>query len=377
MTELPIRAASSSPLRLGQEDARRLAVAAGIGLPVAGSRAVLRRMGLLQLDPLSRVDKAHRLTCLARMTAATSAESIDRELWQAGDATAFEAWVHAVCLVPVEDWPLLRLHRDAVRDWSGRPPRGVLDEVKSVVGGLADGATISEVEDPASRTSGWNWSARKHAVEHMLRTGELVCTARRGTRRVYDLPERRIPEGILRMRMSAEEILSAIAARAVGAMGIATAAAVAKYYNLTPERARIGLELAGMQQVVVDGWSSPGWIDPAGNLYPISHDPLLIGPFDNLIWDRQRTRRLFDFDYVFEAYKPRAKRVYGYYVLALLHDCRLTGRVDLRRDGGDLLVQGSYPESSVAGYSEFESALGGALEHLRCHLLLDKVRWAL
>ncbi len=176
------------------------------------------------------------------------------------------------------------------------------------------------------------------------------------------------------MRMSSEQILSAIAARAVAAMGIATAADVAKYYNVTPERARTALELAPMQQVQVTGWDSPGWMDPARKLDPISHDPVLVGPFDNLIWDRQRTRRVFDFDYVFEAYKPRAKRIYGYYVLALLDKCRLTGRADLRREGKDLLVLGSYPEPAT-GCGEFESALGDALERLRSQLGLAKVRW--
>lgn len=59
-------------------EARRLAVAAALGTsPLPDSASVLRHLGLLQLDPLSRVAKAHRLTCLARMSAAASVEEVD------------------------------------------------------------------------------------------------------------------------------------------------------------------------------------------------------------------------------------------------------------------------------------------------------------
>src|SRR5262249_33188242 len=154
---------------------------------------------------------------------------------------------------------------------------------------------------------------------HMLRTGELVCTTRRGTRRVFDLPERRITPEYLRTRLSQDEILAALATRGVAAMGIATTGDLARYYNLSAERAQRGLELAGLRQVRVEGWASPAWVSEAGgDPGAVCDQPLLIGPFDNLIWDRQRTKRVFGFDYVFEAYKSVAKRAFGYYVLAVL-----------------------------------------------------------
>lgn len=246
------------------DEARRLAVYASFARPLLSSWEVLRRTGLLQLDPLARVDKAHRLTCLARMDGSARVSGIDAPLWQDGQASAFETWVHAVCLVPVEDWPLLRLARDDIRKRSGGPPEPVLGEVRDLVSSYPSGATISDIERPGHRTSGWEWSARKHAVEHMLRSGDLVCTTRHGAKRVYDLPERRIPERYLAdTTRSAEDLLASIAAKAIGAMAIATTGDVARYYNISAARAEIGLRHAGMRQIQVEGWNTPAWIHPA------------------------------------------------------------------------------------------------------------------
>jgi uncharacterized protein YcaQ len=334
-------------LELSSREARQLAVAA-VGFDLPDSSAVLRHTGLLQLDPLSRVDKAHRLTCLARMPATASGQGIDGPLWSSASATAFETWVHAACLVPIADWPLLRLARERVRSSPRRPPEPLLADVRAIVERSPHGATIGEIERPDKKTTGWQWSDRKRAVEHMLRTGELVCSRRRGTTRLFDLPEHRVPPDLLRDEPPVDTILAALALRALAAMGIATAADIARYYNLTTDAASRGLAAASARPVRVRGWNHTAWIPKDVNdIQPAAHEPLLVGPFDNLIWDRDRVRRLFDFNYLFEAYKPAAKRRYGYYVLALLDKDNLIGRADLRRTGHGLLTLAATPEATT------------------------------
>lgn len=351
-------------------EAGRLALAASLpAVPMPDSAVVLRHLGLLQLDPLTRVDKAHRLTCLSRMAPQAAAAGIDERLWSSGVASVFEAWVHAVCLVPVEDWPLLRLSRERALASPGRHPASVLSEVRAIVAAHPAGATISDIEQPGGAARGWDWSARKHATEHMLRTGELICSARRDGKRVFDLPERRIPPGILHARPAREEILAALATRALTAMGIATAADVATYYNLTRASASEGLHLAAARPATVDGWAAQAWMlpdhGPAAGAGP--GGPVLIGPFDNLIWDRNRTRRIFGFDYRFEAYKPAAQRAFGYYVLALVAGGRFLGRADMRREGMSLQVVAGYPEAGT-GLATFTAALDAATERLQRQL---------
>lgn len=358
-----------SEVALSANEARSLAVAGSLGCHgFPDSTSVLAHTGLLQLDPLARVAKAHRLTCLTRMVATESLGRIDQRLWTAGTAAAFETWVHAACLVPVADWPLLRLHRERVRRAPANIPETVFKDVHAIIADEPGGATISQIEQVGNATRGWDWSERKHAVERMLRTGDLVCSSRLGTKRLFDLPERRIPASVLRAEPADDQILARLATKALQAMGVATCADIATYYNLSPQQVLKGLEAAHARPVTVEGWGNQAWIAAGnGHVPSTDYDPLLIGPFDNLIWDRKRTSRVFGFDYLFEAYKPAAKRRYGCYVLALLDGGQFTGRADLRRDGATLQVLASYTEPG-ADASRLSASLGRALKRLQGQL---------
>lgn len=350
MNRTATAAKAASRLDLSATEARRIALMASFGSePFHDAPSALTHLGLLQLDPMARVAKAHRLTCLSRMSPTASPEQIDPSLWTVGPAVAFETWAHAVCLIPVEDWPLMRLARERALESPKRPAEQTLNDVRAIVAGTADGATISEIEDPARRARGWDWSERKRATEHMLRSGELVCTARRGAKRVFDVPERRIPHHLLQTHLTREEIFAGMARNALDALGVATTADIATYYNLSIPAAHEGLEVLGASTVSVEGWTTPAWaVATAMNgAAPDRDEPVLVGPFDNLIWDRQRTLRVFEFDYTLESYKPAAKRKYGYYVLAVVVDGQIVGRADMRRVENSVEVLAAYPEPSV------------------------------
>ena len=67
--------------------------------------------------------------------------------------------------------------------------------------------------------------------------------------------------------------------------------------------------------------------------------PVLLCPFDNLMWDRPFVRRLFGFDHLIEVYKREHERAYGYYVLPLLIGDRFAGRADLKADRAERVLQ--------------------------------------
>jgi uncharacterized protein YcaQ len=111
----------------------------------------------------------------------------------------------------------------------------------------------------------------------------------------------------------------------------------------------------------------PGWADPAALAEAPRgrHRVTLLSPFDSLLWDRKRTRRMFGFEHTLEAYVPRAKRVHGYYAMPLLAGGRLVGRVDPVRQGQTLVAR-QLSLDSAAAVAPMARALREAAEWVGC-----------
>ncbi|WP_147104221.1 DNA glycosylase AlkZ-like family protein [Nesterenkonia populi] len=349
------------PAQVSAEWVRGAVVAAQRIPPPAGpaeyedAASVLRGMGLIQLDPLTRVSTAQRLTCLTRLPRQARAEDVDASLWPADHPVSFEAFTKVACVFPLEDWPLLRLRREAVRERHGHKVEPhvrerILELVSAHPGGAATG-TI-EAEFGPERTTGWHWSQVKKATELMVRMGDLVVTARRGVVRLFDLPERALPAAVHEAEhLPPDELRAGLARRAAGALGVMSVADFAHHYHLSKGDAAHGVELADLVPMEVEGWRETVYVLPSALEHEIDEAGLgpvrearLIGPFDPLLRDRRRAQRIFGFDYTFEAYVPKAKRVYGHYVMGVLSGNQLIGRADLWRSRGELVVNQMWPE---------------------------------
>ncbi|KUG59763.1 DNA glycosylase AlkZ-like family protein [Nesterenkonia jeotgali] len=343
-------------------EAQHIPPAAGPGF-YDDAAEVLRGIGLIQLDPLTRVSTAQRLTTLTRLPRSARAEEVDSSLWPAGaplhrEPVSFEAFTKVACVFPIEDWPLLQLRRERVRETYGRQlDTGMRERIREVVAAAPDGSQIGAIEAAlgTTRTTGWSWSEIKQAAELMVRTGELVITARNGIIRLFDLPERALPAAVLQAaHLPPEQLRADLARRAAGTLGVMTVADFAHHYHLASADAAHGIALAGLTELRVPGWKDLGYCDPQllqrppEDLPPAGTAPAaqsrLIGPFDPLLRDRGRARRIFGFDYTFEAYVPKDKRRYGHYVMAVLSGTELVGRVDLQRVGPVLQINRVFPE---------------------------------
>jgi uncharacterized protein YcaQ len=111
-------------------------------------------------------------------------------------------------------------------------------------------------------------------------------------------------------------------------------------------------------------WALPDWRRRAARLPDAPERLRLLAPFDPIVHDRARTRRLFAFDYAFEAFTPAAKRRYGYYVLPILERDRLIGRADACRDGGGIALRRVFWEPGVRPTRARLRALRDAVERL-------------
>lgn len=325
--------------RLSADEARRLFLQAQglVGTQKAATPAeMLRRMGVVQLDTISVLARSHELVQYSRLGAVRRAD-IEASYWQR-PGVAFEFMAHAFCVIPIEDWPWFAMrrrlpakYRISLASARKRPTyRAILDR-------LADGpASTSDLGGAKQGGVWWDWSESKMAVEHLLRSGHVVCIERRGWKRIYDLAENAVPAELLEVDPTDHECRVELVRRAGRHLGVATRADLADYYRIGLREVESVIDESGLVPVDVAGWNEPAWADPAvlsaGSTKGRQRTTLL-SPFDPVVWDRDRAERMFGFSHRLEAYVPAAKRVYGYFAMPVLSGGRIVGRVDPGRSG--------------------------------------------
>ncbi|AVE36521.1 TPA: crosslink repair DNA glycosylase YcaQ family protein [Pseudomonas aeruginosa] len=337
---------------LSSDDARRLALTAQCFEPRAQKpnksriRAIMQRLGALQLDAVNALIRSHYLPLYSRL-GHYEREDLDLLAWgELSERGLFEYWGHEASLMPLELYPFFRwrmlravegrgIHRELVE--FGRDNRRLIREILSLVKerGPTGTSDVTRRETPAG--TWWDWSMEKLALEWLFATGELTVACRRGFERLYDLPERVFPAHILRTpEVSEPEAHRYLLAHAAQALGVATESDFRDYFRLGLQDVRVRLselvEDGNLIKVDVEGWTKPAWIGSRFSHAGPEGSSSLLSPFDSLIWSRERTERLFNFYYRLEFYVPANKRVYGYYVMPFLYRGYLVGRVDLRAE---------------------------------------------
>jgi uncharacterized protein YcaQ len=322
-----------------------------------GLRRVLGRVGLIQIDSVNVLARAHYLPAFSRL-GPYPVGLLDRMAHRA-PRRLFEYWGHEASLLPVAMQPLLRWRMERARDeaWGGvrRVEREQPELVARVLEQVREhGPVPASALDERPRRTGpwWDWSEVKRALEWLFWSGQITSARRRGFQRLYDVPERVLPAEVLATPTpepaDAQRELVRIAARA---LGVATERDLRDYFRLAAAdaRARVAelVEAGELAPVEVESWgTTPAYLDPAARIPRTVEARALVGPFDSLIWERPRVERLFGFRYRIEIYVPAARRVHGYYVLPFLFGDRLVGRVDLKADraAGVLRVQAAHRE---------------------------------
>ncbi|HKP19706.1 MAG TPA: crosslink repair DNA glycosylase YcaQ family protein [Gaiellaceae bacterium] len=289
-------------MEVAPEEARRIAVRAQ--LLDGSARGVLdtiRRLGFLQIDPISTVAPPQHLVLYARLGPGYDQAQLDRLLWKQRKLVEVEAFIY-----PIEDLPLLVAQMRRKREDNARERRiaAFLKENASfrryVLRELdRRGPLLSrEIEDHSGfkrEDHPW-WGSRKMALMLMVlaNRGEVAVAGRRQGQRVWDLAERWYPEV---ERISWPQAKRLLAERRARTQGV---------------RLEKGRWLAHPD--VKDG--------------PVPDRAVLLSPFDRLVYDRDRAEALWGFRYRLEMYVPKAKREYGYYVLPLLVGDQVVGRAE-------------------------------------------------
>lgn len=335
-----------------------------------GVRRLLGELRCIQVDPLDRIGTNADLVVLARV------DGVRRgAIWDAVyPGHAFEHFAKERCLLPAYAFPYYRDQAAETPWWRlatrlERLPAGVvervLDEVRArgplTAADLADHGRVEPLD-----WQGWKGTgkAASMALEVLWTRCQVVVSGRRRRGRVYDVPERALPD--VAARPAGAPFARFALLERVEAAGLLSTASGPHWSMLASVRTSPlpdALVAEGvLERVGIEG-TTRTWLAPAGFLDRV-HDEddvrmRILGPLDPLLWDRALVRHVFGFDYVWEVYKPASERIWGWYVCPLLHRGRLVGRLEAKIEGGRLRVDRLWRED---GARLDRRALGDALE---------------
>lgn len=351
---------------------------------------LIEQLGCLQIDTISVVARTQYLVPWSRLGRYDPAW-LDQLLYP--DRAIFEYWAHAASLLPTSAYRYYRPDMlawettgwGANRRWAEEHAdllRHVLDTI-SQAGALSSSAFEGPREGGSGPWGSWYGKESRRALEILWSMGQLMVDRRRGGQKLYDLRERVAPQPDESVP-SPEERDRFFALRSARALGVATPSWLPDYLRRrwTRRQARHlleGLAAEGLlDEVALEGHADPAFVPR--ELIPLATNleaglvaatrTTLLSPFDNLIWDRGRTRALFGYDYRLEAYTPAAQRRYGYYSLTILHRGVLVGRLDpkMERKERRLLVRSLHLEPLVSADAALVADLAASLADLATFL---------
>ena len=350
----PLIHLSSAQARRIWLHAQRLDTTEPFGSGPTATPAAVAHLGYLQIDTIYVIERSHHHVLYTRIP------SYRREhLHQAQsvDKTVFEYWTHALSYVPTESLRFyVRAMRQARQDWqvrngwfgkvSDNDLRRVLSRIRRY-GAL----TIRDIEDePVEKEHAWaSRKPSKRALELAFYRGLVTISQRAGMLKTYELMTRHFGWDRLPLAATARETLNYLLDRALQSQGIVSVESICHLdaprkpamRRLVESRVRrkqlIPVQLAGAGESL--HWVRPDTLDaiPA----PAQEQVHILSPFDPLIIQRKRLQLFFDYEYRFEAYVPRHKRIFGYFVCPVLIGDRIVAALDLKTDrsGQKLLIQ--------------------------------------
>jgi uncharacterized protein len=334
--------------------AQRLDTPEPFGTGPKATPAAVAHLGYLQIDTINVIERSHHHILYTRIPTYRR-EHLHQAL--SIDKTVFEYWTHALSYVPTESLRFyVRQMRQASEDWQrrnawfGQVSSGDLRRVLSRI--RRDGAlTIRDIKDEAVEKD-YTWASRKpskRVLELAFYKGMVTISQRVGMLKTYELMTRHFAWDRLPRAATERETLNYLLDRALQSQGIVSVESVCyldaprklAMRRLVESRVRrkelIPVQLEGAGPSL--HWVRPDILDAIPD--PAQEQIHILSPFDPLIIQRKRFRLFFDYDYRFEAYVPKHKRVFGYFVCPVLIGDRIVAGLDLKTDRSQqkLLIQ--------------------------------------
>jgi uncharacterized protein YcaQ len=299
----------------------------------------------------------------------------------------FEYWAHAAAYLPMRDYrfalPQMHAMRGRTERWVRSRDEALMQRVLDRVRAEGPLQTRHFEAPAASRSAGWwDWKPAKRALEQLFMQGDLMVTGRIGFQKVYDTPERVLPDWVDTRDPDVHEYADYLIRQHLDAHGCASVRACSyqrRMPGLRPALQQALDEAAGAGTLtalnLTDGPGERLYVDAEAletRAPPAPARARLLSPFDNVVIQRRRARALFGFDYQLECYVPEDRRQFGYFCLPLLYRDRLIGRADCKahRKAGRLEIKRLFIDQDGVPATDGETAraaIRAAFRELAAH----------
>ncbi|MBL8016762.1 MAG: YcaQ family DNA glycosylase [Ignavibacteria bacterium] len=334
----------SKKTKITLSEARQLAIASQLQFntnrakPVAALQKIIERLGYVQIDTISIVERAHKHILWTRLPEFKNEmldELIDKK------RKVFEFWDHAAAYLPMKHFrftlPRKEMYAKKYKHWaSGR--KKLLDHIVNRI--REEGPLQSrDFEDPKKRGLWWDWKPAKEGLEYLFHTGVLSAKARKSFQKVYDLTERILPPDTDTSHPTELEQAEHLILKSVAANGFASQKEMFYLrYHSRPAAKQALLKLEEEKKIVplgIEGAEGETYYTMRKNLARAinsTDDVHILSPFDNLVIQRKRLNTIFNFDYTIECYVPAPKRRFGYFCMPVLFNGEFICRIDAKAD---------------------------------------------
>jgi len=360
----------------------------------------VRHVGCIQFDPINVVGCNPDLVLQSRV-AGYRPELLDELLYS--DRLLWDGWDKVASIYLTADWPYFARRRAAMRRHHAetkcsKPGFEAASDILQVVRqrGPTSSLDLKDLEDDNSVSWSWGHQARlgRAALDVLYDTGEIGIHHRIGTRRVFDLSERLLPAEVLPApdpNKTDEAYLDWHVLRRVGAFGLASPVPIGLWQGVLGAKGQGRqealtrlVERGAVVAVAIEGVSKRTFFARTSDLQILDSlqagsppvKAAVIATLDNLTWQRDMLRWVFDFDYTWEVYKPAAQRQYGYYVLPVLCGDRFVARFEPTFDKKTrvLTIANWWWEESVRPNDAMQAALADCLGEFARYLDASQVR---
>lgn len=357
---------------------------------IRAAETALHRMQALQLDPLTMVARSQDIALYGRIIdyKPTNLYKMAYEKRQAFD---YGAWL---AMYPMHEFPYWRAIMPRVESYSRLKEfkKNFPKAMQEVQATLRDNGPMSNRDFTGEGLKYWSYRGRKDsslALFYSWLLGDVMITNRKGFDRIYDVRERVVPKefdsvasikdaedffaikGIAHLNMMRERRFKINWSNAIDRK-ISPQEETQKLAELYNRNVIACLHVEGLKDKFItlaeniplleklesgkipNVWKSVG---------PSTQEQVtLLAPLE-MVSARGRAKEVFDFEYIWEVYKPLEQRRWGYYTLPILYGDDLVARLDpkLDRTTSTLHILGFWLEDDAPKDSAFADALAKGL----------------